>query len=203
MDEAGKRSLLQQCAQPHAHARPSLCVLMPKAPLGEGGQSFPEKKTAGAVCAPGNALSSRAPGKCSQAGCPSLPAGQPGTLLRLSGRGNGAGTPADPHAPPALPGHRIPLRKPHLCVLAPSPCPAAFKGSPVLVPHFLGQAPGSPSSASRGGKTRRIWPTAAKRGARGSRGSSRGRETRRSPPFSPPRETSQCSRLVWPPWGFQ
>lgn len=47
MDEEGKHSLVQQCAQPHAHARPRLCVLMPKATLGEGGQSFPKKKTAG------------------------------------------------------------------------------------------------------------------------------------------------------------
>lgn len=85
----------------------------------------------------------------------------------------------DPHTA-ALPGHLIPLTKPHLCVLGASPCQATFKGSPVLVRHFLGQAPGSPSSASlaatRGGKTSRIWPTAAKRGVRGSRGSSRGSE---------------------------
>lgn len=47
MDEAGKHSLMQQCVQPHTHARPRLCVLMPKATLGEGGQTFPKKKTAG------------------------------------------------------------------------------------------------------------------------------------------------------------
>lgn len=100
-------------------------------------------------------------------------------FLASPGEETGRGTPVDPHTP-ALPGHLIPLTKLHLCVLAASLCQATFKGSPVLLRHFPGQAPGSPSSASpaatRGGKTSGIWPTAAKRGVRGSRGSSRGNE---------------------------
>lgn len=123
-----------------------------------------------------NALSFLSPGKCRKAGRAARDSSPP---LQEGKRGGGR------QWTPALPGHLILLTKLHLRVLATSPCQATFKGSPVLVRHFLGQAPGSPSSASpaatRGGKTSRIWPTAAKRGVRGCRGSSRGSEI----PFSP------------------
>lgn len=82
--------------------------------------------------------------KCRQAACSSLPAGQRGTLLHHAGRGNGAG---DVSGPPHTPTHPLPLPT-HPGSLNPldqttSAHPrAAFRGSPVPVRQFLGQAPG-------------------------------------------------------------
>lgn len=135
-------------------------------------------------------MSSRAPGKCRQAGCPSLTAEQPGTLLRLSRRGNWAGDVRGPTRISGSPRPPNPLVETTSVRLGRFPVPSHVQRKPRAGPAFPGPGSRLPllclSRRYSRGKTRRIWPTAAKRGVRGSRGSSRGRETRRFPPFSPP-----------------
>lgn len=134
-------------------------------------------------------MSSRTPGKCRQAGCPSLSAGQPGTLLRLSRRGNGAGDASGPAHTSGSPRPPNPLDETTSVRLGRFPVPSHVQRKPRAGSAFPGPGSRFPLlHLSRGyspGKTRRICPTPAKRGVRGSLGSSKGSETRRSPRFSP------------------
>lgn len=159
-------------------------------------------------------MSSRAPGKCRQAGCPSLPAGQPGTLLRLSRRRNGAEDANGPTHTSGSPRPPNPLDETTSGRLGRFPVPSHVQRKPRAGPAFPGPSSSPPPPHPRPcrprpsrrysrGENSQDLAHGCQKGVRGSRGSSRGSETRRFPPFSRPPEKSQCSGLAWPPWGFQ